>query len=195
MPDTMFLLQLVLRYMHILGAIMLMGATIFMRFALHPAVMESGESGASVAMSARARWAKWAGIATGLLLLSGLANLGINGAMFEFPTFRQYNMIAGIKFLLALPIFFLAALLVGKSNLAKKVQSNAEMWLNVNLVLALIMVLIGGGLRYADRRPKRGKPTPPAIGRFLETHDNLATRKSAGESTVLAPLVASGRGN
>jgi len=39
MIDTFFLLLLLLRYMHILGAIALMGGTIFMRFALRPVVV------------------------------------------------------------------------------------------------------------------------------------------------------------
>ena len=38
MSDPLFYLLLALRYMHILGAIMLMGGTIFMRFALAPVV-------------------------------------------------------------------------------------------------------------------------------------------------------------
>jgi uncharacterized membrane protein len=39
MSDPLFWLLLILRYMHILGAIALMGGTIFMRFALRPVVV------------------------------------------------------------------------------------------------------------------------------------------------------------
>jgi hypothetical protein len=57
-----------------------------------------------------------------------------------------YGMWTGIKFLLALPIFFFAALLTGRSTLAQKVQTNAKTFMALNLVLALSMVLIGGAL-------------------------------------------------
>ena len=40
MSDPLFPLLLILRYMHILGAIALMGGTIFMRFALRPVVAD-----------------------------------------------------------------------------------------------------------------------------------------------------------
>jgi len=39
MSDPLFPVLLILRYMHILGAIALMGGTIFMRFALRPVVV------------------------------------------------------------------------------------------------------------------------------------------------------------
>jgi uncharacterized membrane protein YoaK (UPF0700 family) len=64
-------------------------------------------------------------------------------------------MVVGIKFLLALPIFFFAAMLAGRSATAKKFQANAITWMNVNLVLALAMVLIGGTLKFVKREPKQ----------------------------------------
>jgi hypothetical protein len=66
----------------------------------------------------------------------------------------SYNMVIGIKFLLALPIFVFASFLAGRSATAKKFQANAVMWMNVNLALALVMVLIGGALKFVGRRPK-----------------------------------------
>jgi uncharacterized membrane protein YqhA len=71
---------------------------------------------------------------------------------------KGYHMVVGVKFLLALPIFFIAALMTGRSSLAKKVQANAEFWMNINLALALVMVLIGGYLKFVSRDPK----APPA---------------------------------
>jgi hypothetical protein len=154
--DPLFPVLLILRYMHILGAIMLMGGTIFMRFGLAPVVAGlDASTKASVHEQVRSRWSKFVMLASGLLLVSGLANLGL-ASQYEFkPVFGlNYNMVVGIKFLLALPIFLFASFLAGRSATAKKFQANAVTWMNVNLALALVMVLIGGALKFVPRQPK-----------------------------------------
>jgi len=154
--DPLFPVLLILRYMHILGAIMLMGGTIFMRFALATVVAGlDGQTKANLHEQVRSRWSKFVMLAAGLLLISGIANLGL-ASQYKFdPVFGlSYNMVVGIKFLLALPIFFFASLLAGRSATAKKFQANAVTWMNVNLALALVMVLIGGALKFVKREPK-----------------------------------------
>ena len=97
-------------------------------------------------------------IAAALLLISGIANLGL-AARYEFapPVGKLYNMIAGVKLILALPIFLFASFLSGRSATAQKFQANRVMWLNVNLALAVLMVLIGGFLRFVGRDLKTEK--------------------------------------
>src|SRR5262245_49786071 len=159
MSDPLFPLLLVLRYMHIFGAIALMGATIFMRFALLPSVskLDPGVR-ATLHQDVRSRWSKFVMAASGLLLISGVTNLALAGR-YEFePIFGLprggYHMIVGVKFLLALPIFLFASLLAGRSELAQKFQANPRLWMNVNLALAVLMVLIGGLLRFVPRTLK-----------------------------------------
>jgi uncharacterized membrane protein len=161
---------LILRYMHILGAIALMGSALFMRFALAPAVqLLPEEQQKNLHQAVRVRWSMFVRGATLLLLVSGVANLGLIPANYSFPDKSiNYNMLAGIKFLLALPIFFIAELLLGKSSLAQKIQANRVFWLNVNLVLALVMVLIGGVLRFIDRVPKSAAPNNQTAVRVVE---------------------------
>src|SRR5688500_3293327 len=118
--DPLFPVLLILRYMHILGAIMLMRGTIFMRFALAPTVaMLDGGAKADVNEKVRARWSKFVMIASALLLISGIANLGL-ASQFQFePVFgMSYSMLAGIKMILALPIFLFASFLAGRSGTA-----------------------------------------------------------------------------
>jgi len=159
MSDPLFPVPvlLILRYMHILGAIALMGGTIFMRFALRPVVVGlPPEIKAAVHEQVRSRWAKFVMLATLLILLSGITNLAL-ASRFNYldkPFGMSYHMLVGIKFLVGLPIFAIAALMSGRTNLAKKMQSNAEFWMNLNLTLALIMVLMGGLLRFVKREPK-----------------------------------------
>jgi hypothetical protein len=159
LDDPLFPLLLILRYMHILGAIMLMGGTIFMRCALAPIVAGlAPDAKATLHEQVRGRWARFVMIASGLLLVSGIANLGL-ASRYQFePVFGlSYNMVVGIKFLLALPIFLIASFLAGRSAAAKKFQANGLTWMNVNLTLALVMVLMGGALKFVQRQPKPPK--------------------------------------
>ena len=165
MNDPIFWLLLILRYMHILGAIALMGGTIFMRFALRPVVVQM-QPDARVAFheQVRRRWAKVVMLATALVLVSGLINLGLASRYTFDPVFgMSYNMLVGIKFLLGLPIFFIAAILMGRTELAKRFTAKAEFWMNVNLTLALVMVLMGGLLRFVPRRLKDEPPVQAAV--------------------------------
>ena len=55
---------------------MLMGGTIFMRFAIAPTVQTlEGSTRADFHERIRARWSKFVMLASGLLLVSGLANM------------------------------------------------------------------------------------------------------------------------
>jgi hypothetical protein len=172
MDDSLFYVNLTLRYLHIFGAIALMGATIFMRFALLPTLQElSPEERAKVHQGVRSRWAKVVGLASGMLLVSGIANLGL-AARYDYavPGGLSYSMLGGIKLVLALPIFVLAALLMGKTSLAQKVQANAATVMNINLVLAVLLVLIGGWLKFSTRQLKekyRPGNVPPASAEAL----------------------------
>lgn len=164
MDDPLFYLLLALRYMHILGAITLMGGTIFMRFALAPTVQTlEGSTRSEFHERIRARWSKFVMAASGLLLVSGLASMMLftkSRYVMEGEIGAKYAMIVGIKFILALPIFFIASLLAGRSETAKKVQAKAPFWMNVNLALALVMVLIGGLLKFVGREYK---PSPATV--------------------------------
>ena len=166
MNDSLFWLLLILRYMHILGAIALMGGTIFMRFALAPTVASLDEkTRQNIHEQVRGRWAKFVMIAATLLLISGILNMILIPMNYELSGVvnnKQYKMIVGIKFLLALPIFLFASFLTGRSATAKKFQASAPLWMNVNLTLALVMVLIGGYLKFAQRAPKSDAGKEPA---------------------------------
>lgn len=166
MDDPLFPALLALRYMHILGAITLMGGTIFMRFALAPVVAGLDSSTKSTLhQQVRSRWSKFVMIAAALLLISGIANMILySSSRYDVEKFygMSYAMLTGIKFLLALPIFLFASFLAGRSETAKKFQANAVMWMNVNLVLAVLMVLLGGGLRFVKKSYKGDAPPATA---------------------------------
>jgi len=66
-----------------------------------------------------------------------------------------YHPLFGVKFLLAMAIFMIASLLSGKTPAADNLRRNLKLWLNVNIVLAVLVVCISGILRTADRIPKQ----------------------------------------
>jgi uncharacterized membrane protein len=142
--DGSQLVQLASRVLHILGAIVLVGGLFYIRTVLSPAGVEACFAGR------RAVWARWVGVATVLLLVTGIYNfLVINnqvkaaGEQLE-PT---YHMLLGIKFLLGLLVMFLAALLAGKTSVADKFRTNMGRWLNVAWFAALAIVVIAALLR------------------------------------------------
>ena len=59
-----------------------------------------------------------------------------------------------------------ASFLTGRGEMAKKFQAKRVMWLNVNLALAVLMVLIGGFLRFVGRDLKTEKKEAAKAAQF-----------------------------
>jgi uncharacterized membrane protein len=157
--SVMLAVELLLRWTHILAAIALAGGTIFRRFALLPAVAElPADARQQLAAGLRSRWSKVVMISSGLLLLTGLVNFMMIVTRFDIPKTAfpgsLYHMLFGIKFLLALVVFVLAALLTGRTALAERLRQNEKFWLSLNMLLAIILVCLGGLLKVAERQPK-----------------------------------------
>ncbi|MEW4562940.1 hypothetical protein AB1K70_10470 [Bremerella sp. JC770] len=148
------LLELIIRWAHILPAIILVGGSLYMVFALHPAMKATEFAEKDELKSAiRARWAKVVMICAGIILLSGIASLVLQATTYTFPQ-KYYHPVAGMKFLLALVILYIASLLSGRSKNAEKFREKEAFWLKLNATLAVILVLMAGTLRVADRVPK-----------------------------------------
>jgi len=148
------LLELTIRWAHILPAIILVGGTLYMVFALYPAMQATEFAEKEELRTAiRTRWAKVVMICAGIVLLSGIASLVLQAVSYKFPQ-GYYHGVAGTKFLLALVILYIASLLTGRSKNAEKFREKEGFWLKLNATLAVILVLMAGTLRVADRKPK-----------------------------------------
>jgi len=142
--DGPHLIQLVSRVLHILGAIILVGGLFYIRTVLSPAGVEACFA------DRRAVWAKWVGIATFLLLGTGIYNFLVihnQAKVDEEQLDPTYHMLFGIKFLLGLLVMFLAAMLAGKTTAAEKFRTSMGRWLNVAWFAALAIVVIAALLR------------------------------------------------
>jgi uncharacterized membrane protein len=102
-------LALLLRWLHIVAAVAVVGGTIFMRLALVPAAADLPEEARGpLAEGVRRRWAKVVMAAILFLLVSGLWNFFAINASFKAAGLKipaLYHPLFGLKFLLALGIF------------------------------------------------------------------------------------------
>jgi uncharacterized membrane protein len=146
-------LALVSRWLHILAAITAVGGTIFIRYALLPTLATlPDEQRRAIHESLRARWCKVVMAAILFLVLSGVYNfvmiargLSANEALHGIKP--MYHALFGVKFLLALGIFFIASALVGRSAAFEKLRANAKLWATVNIALAVVLVCLSGFMR------------------------------------------------
>ena len=152
--------ELALRWLHILAAITAVGGTIFSRFALLPAASAlPEEQRRSLLDGVRKHWAKFVHASIAFLLISGLYNY-LLVVKAKYDVAKPYDMLFGIKFLLAMALFAIASMLMGRSPAAQKLRQNARLWLNVNVVLALAIVGISGYMRSIPHVPKAAAQAP-----------------------------------
>ena len=150
-------LSVAFRWMHILPAFVAVGGTIFMWAALHPATSALPESErATLREAVRSRWSKWVMGAILFLLVSGFYNFFTLINRYEVP--KIYQMLFGIKFLLALGIFALASFLTGRTPIAQRMRANAGPWLTLNVVLAVVLVCISASCAACRTMPRRSRP-------------------------------------
>jgi uncharacterized membrane protein len=164
MPElnSLYWVMLLSRILHILGAIILVGGTFYLRAIILPNVGSTGTDTDRQFGGRRAAWAMWVGIATLLLLVSGLANY-----MYIIKSHERlassYHMIAGMKMLGGVALFLLAALIAGRSPAAESIRQRMRFWLNVALLLGIVTVALGSVLRTYPRSPKVDAPGPSVI--------------------------------
>ena len=132
------------RWYHILSAIVLVGGTLFMRFALAPAMNEVSASD-ETREAIRKRWMKWVAGAALFLLISGFYNTFLKAKGFHLAPI--YNVFLVVKILLALAAFWLAATLCGRSDRARKFREREIHWLNILTIIVVTIVLLAGFMK------------------------------------------------
>ena len=138
---------LVLRWMHIIPAVVAGGATIFARIALLPAlaVLPDAER-ARVKETIDRRWRVVVMVCVTLLLVSGILNF----VLYQAPVHKGqslYHALFGIKFLAAIIVFFLASALSGRSAALAPIRANARFFVGAAALLVIVILLISGVLR------------------------------------------------
>jgi uncharacterized membrane protein len=164
MPEItpMYGVMLLSRILHILGAIILVGGIFYIRAIITPSVSDPNVTPDQQLGGRRAAWAMWVGIATMLLLVTGLWNYLQMIKMHE-KLAASYHMIAGLKMLAAIALFLLAALVAGRSPVAEMMRQRMRFWLNVCLLIGIVTVALGSLLRTYPRTLKVDAPGPSTL--------------------------------
>jgi len=181
---------LLLRWAHILAAIVAMGALVFARFGLLPALGDFDTATRDrLHDSIRRRWLPWVIGAITVLLASGLANfLLFNGRVkaegwADGGWMRQtsYHALFGAKFLLAMVAFYFASALVGRGAGTQWVRNDRAKWLSVTLGTMLAVVLLSGWMRQLHTGPNVAEDSGVRIDRRERPLDNAAREDADGQ--------------
>jgi len=181
---------LLLRWAHILAAIVAMGALVFARFGLLPALGDFDTATRDrLHDSIRRRWLPWVIGAITVLLASGLANfLLFNGRVkaegwADGGWMRQtsYHALFGAKFLLALVAFYFASALVGRGAGTQWVRNDRAKWLSVTLGTMLAVVLLSGWMRQLHTGPNVAVDSGVRIDRQERPLDSAAREDADGQ--------------
>ena len=135
------------RWLHIIGALVLLGGVLFSRLVVLPAIDTLAEDEQSRWHDLlRSKWAKWVGISTGVMLLTGFYNyLAVTAPKHKGD--GLYHGLMGAKMLAAVALFFFAAALAGKSPKLEAIRRKRKLWLTVTAVLGIAATMIAGYLK------------------------------------------------
>jgi hypothetical protein len=140
----MFVVNLLMRWLHIFSVITAVGATVFMRFVLVPSLADAAnETRAELLRTLLSRLRILIHTAIGGILLSGLYNTHLLWRSSVSP----YGAVYTIKIILALAIFMIAIFLTSSNPKRAAFQANRKKWLAVNVILAVVVVLLSAVLR------------------------------------------------
>ena len=144
--DVGYFISLFSRVVHTACGATLVGGLIYLRF-IAASEASIGDEGLTTAYASKRRsWAMCVMLCSALLLASGFYNFfAFNETYRNLP--KLYHPLFGVKTLLGLGVMFLAALLAGKTNLAMKAQANMTKMLNLAIILALAVLVLGAMLR------------------------------------------------
>jgi uncharacterized membrane protein len=147
--NSIEILNVASRWVHISTAIVVLGGSVFLRFVLMPAAEQLPPAEHDrLRELAMQRWRKFVTAGIALFLLSGFYNY-VAVSIPKHHGDKLYHSLMGVKILLAFGVFFLASVLVGRSARFEPVRRGRKKWLLVLLGVAFLIVLISSFLRIA----------------------------------------------
>jgi uncharacterized membrane protein len=153
MDDMQLIIATLSRIVHVGTAIVLVGGTVFLRLVVMPAAEKlAPEAHDTFRASLVTVWKRFVHTGIVLFLITGLYNY-IAVTMPSHRGDKLYHMLIGIKILLALIVFFLASVLVGRAAAFEKMRQNRKTWLGVVILLAAIIVAISGFVKVKPPAP------------------------------------------
>lgn len=142
------ILRLVMRWLHVIAAIVAVGGSTFLRFVLMPVAGKvlSDEEHERLRQPLMRRWKMFVHTSILVFLVSGFYNYLVV-TLPQHSGQPVYHMMMGIKILLALAVFALAIGLTSRFGWSAALRAKPLRWLAVLLLCAYLVVLIAGALR------------------------------------------------
>lgn len=159
--DSQQMLSLFSRWFHVIPAIMLVGGTLFLRFALVPAATAHKSEHSELRELIRGRFAKLVMLSVLCLLISGFYNAYLKAIGFKLS--GPYLGLLTVKILLAFFVFYLASVLTGRSQTAKKFRQKEIFWLNVLCAAMLAIVAMAGWMKLSPEKVKIKSTDIPVV--------------------------------
>lgn len=140
------IVPLLMRWSHIIGALIIVGGTLYLYFGLRGALNTlEGEAREAFRTAAMSRWKHFVALALVLILVSGFYNyLTITRHLHEDQPL--YHALFGVKFLVGLAAFAFVFIVTSTMKWSEKLRENPLMW-HLALLTGLAVVLIGGFMR------------------------------------------------
>ncbi len=150
----LFYLTLVMRWAHIIGAALLVGAPFIMWLGVYPALEKlPPDQKSSLLEAINKPWRKFLGILILTQIISGVYWLLVVENMAKEPPL--YQALLGIKLLAALALFFVLAVLAGRAAAFERFRLQGRKWLKVAVALGLLAILCAGYMRLINMQQSR----------------------------------------
>jgi uncharacterized membrane protein len=142
------ILRLVMRWLHVIAAIVAVGGSTFLRLVLMPVAGKvlADEEHERLRQPLMRRWKIFVHTSIFLFLVSGFYNYLVV-TLPEHSGQPLYHMGMGIKILLAVVVIVLAIGLTSRFGWSAALRAKPARWLGVLLLCAYLIVLIAGALR------------------------------------------------
>jgi len=147
MPEEVQFFAVFMRWMHITGAVVAAGGSIFGLFVMLPALRGlENEVRSDIMESVRKRFFVLFTVGIAMLLVSGFYNYIVN----EIPAHQGQGLYHGLmwaKIVLAMIVFFVGSALVGRSQAFEGLRRKRRRWMRRNVILLLVILVLAAILR------------------------------------------------
>ncbi len=160
--DLMYFVELGSRILHLLAAMIFMGGILNLR-GFTANASSANEAVDTCAAGKQGSCPRKMMVLSLILITTGLYNFVI--IIKSHDVEKAYHMLFGIKFLLAIFVMGLAAMLVGKSKAAQALKKNMSQWVTITILLIGLIVVLASTLRTL-RTPKDFSNEKPVVTAF-----------------------------
>lgn len=159
----MLYLTLVMRWVHILGAAILVGSPFIMWMGIYPASAKLPEDQRREFLEAVNKpWRMFLGLVILLQIVSGVYWLLVVEHMNREPPI--YQALLGVKMLSAIALFFVLSVLAGRAKAFEEFRRKAPMWAGIAVALGILTVICASSMRMVNMHRHRAELVHVRIG-------------------------------